>query len=162
MKNLNTTIGQALSTATNSNNDPFAQVRAEELTSNQLGAIKYFYARLERIYNSEYRRQLPDETTERASKAEFGKMIMDIKKDVMDKGLESLKEEISKLDSEYRWMKLPIIIDFVKHGGNIGGCRSGIYKPFERSKAITDQNTLLKQKKAGAEALDTMKGLFDD
>ncbi len=159
MKDLSTVLPGAV--AKSLGQDPIAQVRSADLTPEQKGAIKYFYARLERIYLAEYRRQLPDESTERASKSEFGQLIMDIPKATMDKGFDALHEELKITDSQYRFMKLDPVIELIKTGGNVNGHQDGIYKPFPKALPITQEE---KEKRAVAArgAINDMKELFND
>ena len=159
MKDLTTILPNVVAQSTGQ--DKFAQVSSSDLTTGQKGAIKYFYARLQRIYLAEYRRQLPDESTERASKGEFGALVMNIPKETMDKGFDALHEELRNVESEYRFMKMDAVIDLVSSGGNLSGHRPAMYREFAKALPVPPEE-LLKRKKAGREELDKMMGMFDD
>jgi hypothetical protein len=165
MKDISTTLGGALSgVAQGSDSDIYAKVKSSELTIQQKQAIKYFFERLHRVYQAEYRRQLPDESTERACKAEFGDRIMNIPKQVMDKGFDCLHQELSSVKSEYRFMKMDAVIELVKTGGNVQGVQGvqdGAYRVFKPALPGPEEY-VSRRKKAAAEGISKLKSLFDE
>ena len=159
MKELQAVLNNAVSTA--KGEDKYAQVKSADLSIQQKGSIKYFYARLSRIYQAEYRRQLPDESTERASKAEFGKLIMNIDKEMMDKGFDALHKEMGNPESDYRFMALDPIIELVKSGGKAEGQKGGAYNAFAPQLPEPIEYKT-KRKKAGESSLNNLMGMFDE
>ena len=128
MKDLETVMPNAISNAADNRNvDKFAEVHSSQLTLTQKEAIKYFYGRLSRIYMAEYRRQLPDAAAERASKSEFGGLIMDIPIETMRAGFNALHADRGRLDSKFEFMNMDLIIATIRNGGRPTGGRAGIY-----------------------------------
>lgn len=160
MKNLTELVSSAVS-ASKAGEDVFAKTRSQDITTVQKQAIKYFYERLSRIYKAEFRRQLPDDASERKSKAEFGGLIMNISLQMMDKGLSALHAELGDPDSTYRFMKLDAIIELVKLGGNARGVQDGSYKRFKFALPEPEEY-ISKRKKAAAEGISRLRGMFDN
>ena len=162
MKDISTTLSGALGgVAQGSDSDIYAKVKSSELTVQQKQAIKYFFERLHRVYQAEFRRQLPDESTERACKAEFGDRIMNIPKGVMDKGFDALHHELSSIDSDYRFMKMDAVIELIKTGGNVAGVQDGAYKVFQ--KALPEpEEYVSRRKKAAMAGIDRLKSMFEE
>lgn len=141
--------------------DVFARTQSKDLNPNQKTAVKYFFERLQRIYLSEYRRNIPDESTQRAIYAEYAHLIMDIPKPVMDKGFDALHEEIKVTDSEYRFMKLDAVIDLVKTGGNVRGNQVGAYKVLPKALPVPSE-IRSKRKRTGIAGCRKILDMLDD
>jgi hypothetical protein len=141
--------------------DVFAKTKSKDLTDNQKTAVKYFFERLHRIYQSEYRRNIPDESTERAIKGEFAHLIMDIPKPVMDRGFDALHDEIKVIDSQYKFMKLDAVIELVKTGGNVHGVHDGAYKVLPRALPVPEE-IRSKRKQKGIEGCKKILNIFGE
>ena len=160
MKEIATTLGGALGKVS-AGEDVFAKVKSSDLSVEQKQAIKYFFARLSRVYQAEYRRQIPDESSERACKAEFGDRIANINKETMDKGFDSLHNELCSIESDYRFMRLDSVIELIKTGGNAKGCQDGAYRVFAPALPISDD--MKASRKAAAEkGCQKLMSMFED
>ncbi len=133
-----------------------------DMTDSQVDAVAYFYLRLSTIYGTEYLRHYPDENTEAVSKREHGVYVMNYTKAQIDKGMDALHVSRQSGDDKYKWLNIDEAIGLVKSGGNVTGDRVGAYKVFDRKKALTDQTTLARRKKAGRSALDEMLDMVAD
>lgn len=129
------------------------------LTEKQVGAIRYFYAKLPLIYPERFNAIYPDKESVRASAREFGKYICDIPPDKMDAGFAALHELLQDPQSPYSFMPMDAIIELLRTGGK-GSESQALYKPFRTELGVSDE-VKEKRKVAGASALDDMKKLFD-
>ena len=141
--------------------DVYAKTRSSDLTNNQKQAIKYFFGRLQRVYQAEYRRQLPDESTQRACKQEFSHLVMNIPLETMDKGFDALHLELANYESEYRFMKLDPVIELIRTGGNLTGSQAGAYKVFKKALPMSEQHKN-KRKNRGIEGCKSLMSIFDE
>lgn len=142
-------------------NDVFAKVKSEDLSVEQKQAVKYFFERLHRVYQAEYRRHMPDESTQRAVKQEFADRVMNIPKLLMDKGFDSLHDELGNPQSEYRFMKIDAVIELIKTGGNAKGVQDGSYKVFKPALPIPP-SLREKRRQAGIENCGKLLDFLND
>jgi len=141
--------------------DVYAKTRSADLTENQKQAIKYFFARLQRVYQAEYRRQLPDKDAIIACRQEFSHLIMNIPLETMDRGFDALHTELSSSDSEYRFMKLDPVIELIRTGGNLTGSQAGAYKVFKKALPMSEEHKN-KRKNRGIEGCRSLMSIFDE
>lgn len=160
MKDIKTITDNALG-AYKAGDDVFARTKSKDLTPQQKTAVKYFFERLQRIYLSEYRRNIPDESTQRAIYGEYAHLVMDIPKAIMDKGFDALHDEIKVPDSDYRFMKLDAVIDLIKTGGNVHGVQDGAYKVLPRALPVPEE-IRSKRKRKGIEGCRKILNILDE
>lgn len=142
----------------------YAKTTTRQMNVTQKQAVKYFFARLQRVYQAEYRRQMPDENTARGIKQEFAHLIMDLSKEVMDSGFDNLHEERKLPNSEYKFLNLDAVIELVKNGRPQEGVQAGAYKPFfpngRRLEEPVERRS--RRKQAAEDGLSRIKSLFDE
>ena len=154
-------ISNSAITEIQNKSDIFAKTRSESMTDEQKQAVKYFFARLQRIYQAEYRRQIPDESTSRAVRQEFADRIMNISKALMDKGFDNLHDELCDPESSYKFMKLDAVIELVKMGGNSKGVQDGAHRIFPKALPEPKEHKE-KRRKVAIEACSRIKSIFDE
>lgn len=93
------------------------EVAPAPLTAEQKDSLAFFFMRLKLVYGPLYDSAIPDETTERFVKREYGRHVADLTREQISKGFDRLHQLRQGASWEqWRYMDIDRVVGLIKNG----------------------------------------------
>lgn len=130
---------------------------SREFTDYEIDAAIYFFKRLRDVYLSKFDGQFKNEQQLESARREWAKRIGKYSREQLDHALEVMTNEYERGNRKFEWPNIGLTLGII--GKNWERQAHKIHQPERR---LEDKTAKERARKAGAEALKTMRELTDD